>query len=88
MILYQSIAVLVVTTLDLLRYIPRNILVCSSKDLIENLDVENATFYCQFIGMSIYVLCKKTIIYSNSCPSIAAIDHVPINLVVFIHIYA
>ena len=56
MILYQNVAILILKTLDLLTYVSRNTLVCSSKDLIENLDVENSTFFCKFLGIwTVYV---------------------------------
>ena len=48
--IYQTIAVLFSSTVYLVGYITVKELVCSSRDLIENLEIQNSALFCIFEG--------------------------------------
>ena len=50
LMVYQTIAVLFSSTVDLVSYATVNELVCRSRDLIETLEVQNSTPLCIFEG--------------------------------------
>ena len=47
---YQTIAVLFSSTVDLVSYATVKQLVCSTQDLVESLEVQNSTPFCIFGG--------------------------------------
>ena len=47
---YQTIAVLFYSIVDLVSYATAKELVCSSRDLIDSLEVQNSTPFCIFEG--------------------------------------
>ena len=50
LMVYQTIAVLFFSTVDLVSYATVKELVCSSRDLVESLEVQNSTPFCIFGG--------------------------------------
>ena len=63
-VLVLTVAILIVSALDLLRYNSTDVLLCSSKDLTESLKAENSTPLCEFLGTFIYLVhTSDTVVY-------------------------
>ena len=60
---YQTIAVLFSSTVDLVSYTTVKELVCRSRDLIESLEVQNTTPFCIFEGKT-FAIYKIILEYS------------------------
>lgn len=54
LIVYQTIATLVVSIIDITYFISLRATVCSSRDLVNSLQPANATGYCQLMGTCIH----------------------------------
>ena len=67
LILYQTVAILIVSALDLLRYNSTDDLLCSSKDLTESLKAENSTPLCEFLGTSIHFVHTSDTVVCVAC---------------------